>query len=290
MNLYYVATPAAMGWMNLLRTVRDNSGIDPFPANILMTFFDFWNRKKKKSMDDFLGNLIDPSEIRLFLDSGAYGASTHNVIIDVNEYAQFIKDNEHWLNVYANLDVKHSWQLTADNQKALEDAGLTPLPVFHGGEPDKVKQDLIDNYEYICIGGIVGGKSSSIDLLPALKEFSKEVLRKKKRTHLFGVGSFEVLRQAYFYSSDLTSFSAAPRYGFFPIFDEARMKIVHVKYRSAAAIKYEHLISRYGLETYSFSIKKPRGYLGQVNRALQYMSLFRMSQWLNAMWKQKGYN
>lgn len=284
MIIYHVVMPT-LGWVKHLRTVKDESGIDVFPVNFLISYLEL--RKRRKPLAKIFENILASSEVNLFVDSGAYGAGTKNIEIPIDKYIEYVKENRQWIKYYANLDVKYSWQKTADNQKEMEDAGLAPLPVFHGGEPDTVKQDLLDNYEYICVGGIAGTQKSR-KVLPALRELSKEALRMNCRIHLFGMGGFKVLRRAYYYSSDSTNF-VGRRYGEFPYFDDAALKIINVPYRTAATIRYEHLISRYGLPTHTFSNPQPRGFVIQITQALEYMSLFRMNQWLNALWRQKGY-
>ena len=79
--------------------------------------------------------------VDVFLDSGAFSAWTRGVEIDIQKYIEFIKQNQDVITVYANLDVispgrfsmgtKESAELTLRNQKIMEQAGLSPLPVFH---------------------------------------------------------------------------------------------------------------------------------------------------------------
>ena len=91
----------------------------------------------------------------LFIDSGAYSASTQNVEINIKEYIKFIKKYEKYIDVYANLDVIGDPEATYKNQKIMEKAGLKPLPCFHYGEDWSWLEKYIKEYSYIALGGMV---------------------------------------------------------------------------------------------------------------------------------------
>ncbi|MCK4499609.1 hypothetical protein KAU11_03880, partial [Candidatus Babeliales bacterium] len=71
------------------------------------------------------------------------------------EYIKFIKENQHKIDFYPNLDVINNPQATYDNQKYLEKHGIKPAPVFHLGCDVSWLQRYIDEgYDYIALGGI----------------------------------------------------------------------------------------------------------------------------------------
>jgi len=98
---------------------------------------------------------------RLFLDSGAFSALTQNTAIDIDEYIEYIKNNERFITVYANLDVIGSAEETYRNQKKMEESGLSPLPVFHLQDNIKYLHTYMNAYNYICVGGMAKGYSAS---------------------------------------------------------------------------------------------------------------------------------
>ena len=70
-------------------------------------------------------------KVNVFLDSGGYTARKKGVKINLDDYIQYIKTNKDWITAYANFD-ESNLEDTLKNQKRMEEAGLQPLPVFHG--------------------------------------------------------------------------------------------------------------------------------------------------------------
>lgn len=151
----------------------------------------------------------------VFLDSGAYSAWTHKTTLDVHEYAQFVAKNLPYIRQYANLDVKGSVEKTIENQKALEEHGLTPLPVFHVNTKRwDVLEEYISKYEYIALGAIAGEKAGR----KPLEQLLNEVFRRVKRNpmtkfHGFGLTQQWCLEEYPFFSVDSTSWLAPIQYG-----------------------------------------------------------------------------
>ena len=161
-------------------------------------------------------------KIDLFLDSGAYSAKTQGVEIDMEEYIQFIHDNKECIEIYANLDVIGDAKKTFQNQKIMERAGLQPLPVFHAGEDVKYLLKYIEEYDYICLGGMVGSSTSalkySLDDNFALTCDSDGM--PKVKVHGFGLTSLPLILRYPWYSVDSTSWVLTGRMGsiFVPVY------------------------------------------------------------------------
>lgn len=109
-----------------------------------------------------MAGLLGPLEPAppLFADSGAFSAHTLGAAITIGEYATWLEKWAALFPLYASLDVLDDWRASARNQKALERRGLTPIPVFHGGEPWKVLEAMIERYEYVALGGMAAGSVS----------------------------------------------------------------------------------------------------------------------------------
>jgi len=155
------------------------------------------------------------NKVDLFLDSGAFSAKSQGVKINIQEYISFIKENETYIDVYANLDVIGNPKATFNNQKRMERAGLHPLPVFHFGEDEELYlKPLIEKYDYIAIGGMV----KSGDLMSFLDRiFSKYICDKKGmpkvKIHGFGLTSLKLIMRYPWYSVDSTSWVVTGRMG-----------------------------------------------------------------------------
>lgn len=201
------------------------------------------------------------NKVHLFLDSGAFSAWTSNVQINIQEYIQFIKDNEERIDVYANLDVigiggkqpnELTAKLTLKNQRIMEKAGLIPLPCFHYGEPLEYLDYYIEHYDYLALG--VAGNSGK-KIMPWLNEcFLNHICNDKGipkiKIHGFAVTSLRVMLRYPFWSVDSTSWVVTGRMGsiFIPrykagkwVYDESSWKIMVSNRSPGMKIKDKHI-------------------------------------------------
>jgi len=152
----------------------------------------------------------------LFMDCGAYSAWTRGQVIDIHDYAKFIKKNLDYIDIYPNLDVKGDTDKTQENLKIMEDIyGLKPLPVYHlNTERWEILEDYIEKYDYIAVGAIAGEKSSKSALRNRLNRMF-QMAKKDPLTkfHGFGLTSAQILTKYPFYSVDSTSWLSANKYG-----------------------------------------------------------------------------
>lgn len=173
--------------------------------------------------------------IRIFLDSGAYSLYHHSfkkaggnkdynhVETDefwkyVDSYAEYVKENEHLVDVYVNVDVIFNPEATWRVQKYLEDTHkLKPLPVFHFGEDIKWFKKYLDNHEYIGISGV--GKETPLSTYVhfAHNIFDLVCFGKKRlprwRIHGFAMTSPDLLFRYPWYSIDSTSWVQFSKFG-----------------------------------------------------------------------------
>jgi hypothetical protein len=151
----------------------------------------------------------------VFLDSGAFSASRKGEPIKVDDYIQFIKENEESFDIYANLDVIGDWKATWANQIKMEKAGLSPLPVHHLEDPDECLNWCLE-YDYFALGGVAGGLGKQDRERFFDKCWGKIVDENgypKSKVHGFGVASPELIKKYPWYSIDTSSWVAYGRYG-----------------------------------------------------------------------------
>jgi hypothetical protein len=178
------------------------------------------------------------NKVDLFLDSGAFSAWSQGHEINIQEYIAFIKENGSCINVYSNLDVIGNPTETWKNQMVMEQAGLSPLPVFHYGEDKKwLKRIINKGYAYISLGGMV--PISTKDLVPWLDSLWGDYLTDSSgmpicKVHGFGMTSYSLMLRYPWYSVDSTSWVVTGRMGgiYVPhyrngewIYDENSLKI-----------------------------------------------------------------
>lgn len=170
---------------------------------------------------------MNNKKISLFLDSGAFSAWSKNVKIDIQNYIDFIKQNEQNIDHYSVLDSIGDPIKTLENQNIMEEAGLHPIPCFHYGEDIKYLQYYIDNYDYISLGGMVPISSKELIIwLDSL--FSKFICDvkglPKTKVHGFGMTSLNLMFRYPWFSVDSTSWVLTGRFGsvFVPKFKDER--------------------------------------------------------------------
>lgn len=141
----------------------------------------------------------------------------------LDDYATFIKKYKRGIDVYANLDVIGSPELSWRNLKLLENKhGLRPMPVIHVGHDIKwLKRMLKDGYKYIGLGG-VAKSVNALNTNMYLDTFFREVCRTSDysplaKIHGFGLTSFSKILRYPFYSVDSTVFIALAAYGMISI-------------------------------------------------------------------------
>lgn len=171
-------------------------------------------------------NCIREANKRVFLDSGAFSAHTLGVSIDLLEYCDYIKKNADIIRMEDGdlmasvLDGVGDPLKTYQNQIAMEENGVRPLPCFHYGEDERYLEYYIANYSYITIGGMVG--KSSKDLNNWLDRiWSRYMLdgsgTPKTKVHAFGVTSVSLMEQYPWHSCDSSTWVQARSFG--DIFD-----------------------------------------------------------------------
>lgn len=155
-------------------------------------------------------------KVDLFLDSGAFSAWTRGITINLQEYIDFIKTNNEYLEHYAVLDVIGDPEATYRNQKEMESQGLKPIPCFHYGEDFKWLEFYINNYKYIALGGLVGRPKA--ELTEHLDKSWEIICNTPKsipkcKIHGFGITSIQFLLRYPWYSVDSTSWVLVGRTG-----------------------------------------------------------------------------
>lgn len=174
-------------------------------------------------LDKTIPKYFSPPYPEFFLDSGAWSAFTQGATIDIDEYIAFVKRFKHWFSCYVNLDDMLNPSITRRNQKYIEDTGLSPLPVFHTGEPWHYLEDYVERYPYVCLGKIIPYTGSPKKIVPWIVKCF-QIAREAGNTvyHGLGVTNWLLLKSFPWYSVDSSSWAVGFRYGRVPVFDLRR--------------------------------------------------------------------
>lgn len=135
----------------------------------------------------------------------------------VDRYATFVKENHRHFDFYVNVDVIDSPEKSDEVQSYLENKHkLNPMPVYHYGEPLNVLKKMMDNYEYIGIGGLGQGITKKKFMAHFKKAIPLLTDRKGlpiRKLHGFAMTSVDVMRAFPWYSVDSSSWVQYSQYG-----------------------------------------------------------------------------
>lgn len=151
----------------------------------------------------------------IFLDSGAFSVQRSGASIDLDEYMNAVEVLQP--TAYAALDVIGDPLGTEANLKRMVDAGMKPVPVFTYGAPWLDFADLINDFDYVAMGGLVG-RSKTIVIEHFARAFNVMYTRGKigpppVRLHAFGVSWRDLLLGYPVYSCDTASVIKSAAYG-----------------------------------------------------------------------------
>jgi hypothetical protein len=200
---------------------------------------------KTSDLDTLFERYFKGEYPEVFADSGGFSAATQGAVINLREYAEWIKRWAHLFTTYANLDVIGDPVATLANQSRLEDLGLHPLPVFHTGEDWKYLDRYIERYPYIALGGMVPYMRFPAKIMPWTIQAFKRA-QGRAVFHGFGATAWKIVRDLPWYSVDSSSWGQGFRFGQVPLFNEQRGGFIKVNlgdpktvYRHAALIRKE---------------------------------------------------
>lgn len=159
---------------------------------------------------------------KVFLDSGAFSAFTLGTEIDMDAYCDYIKRNLDIIRVEdgalmaAVLDGIGDPLKTYQNQLAMEERGVRPMPCFHAGEDERYLDWYVANYDYISLGGMVGTSTKQLCIwLDRMwdKHLTDGSGRAKIKVHGFGVTAVPVMERYPWHSCDSSSWIQSAAFG-----------------------------------------------------------------------------
>lgn len=174
----------------------------------------------------------DNIELEVFMDSGApslynqFSKTRKAEYISYSQseeflrykeaYIEYMRRNEGRIPYYSNLDIIRNAELTWENQKELENAGLNPMPIFHLSNDEKYLRYYAKYYDTIGIGGITPNKPK--DLFAPLDRIFNDYLTDSKgfpvcRVHGFGCTSVSLMVRYPWISVDSSSCRKLAGYG-----------------------------------------------------------------------------
>lgn len=239
--------------------------------------------------DTWLPEMFGDKPPELFFDSGAYSADIaakkgKDIHIDIEEYADWLHKWKRYCMSYATLDVIADWRGTIANTQKLQDLGLNPLPVFTGGSPPELLDDLISEYAYISVGGLVGTYGRGREMMRNLR-FIHNRADGEIGIHGFGAVDAEMQRSFRWYSADSTTWLNGHRYGKIRLFDHTRGGITDAKARNPKAWgKHAIALRSIGVDWRNFAYQDTYAPAKEATTKLAIIAYKTLEQYIRDIW------
>lgn len=91
---------------------------------------------------------------KVILDSGAYTAHKKGIVINIDEYASFVKKHSSEFAGCFNLDSIGNAKVSYENWIHLKEKGADTIPVYHIGTDEKYLVKYLEQTDYIGLGAI----------------------------------------------------------------------------------------------------------------------------------------
>jgi len=150
----------------------------------------------------------------VMLDSGAYGVETGTQIVTKEAYGLWLElylTKYPQIKHYVNLDDLSNPHKSIENLAYFESCGLSPIPVYHYGEPTEFLTNMCKKHEYVGLGGMAVGTMPPKNL-KIFWEWAHETYPDVK-FHLFGATSMQTIVKYQPYSMDSSSWTVGGRFG-----------------------------------------------------------------------------
>jgi hypothetical protein len=210
---------------------------------------------KKLDFERFISSLA-PLKVGIFIDSGAFSAFSQGSQIVLSEYAEYLRGCVPFVSHYANLDVIGDPEGTLENQRRLEDEGLSPIPVFHVGENFRYLERYCEEYDYVALGGMVPHLRFKSRLMSWLVKCFRTAEASPRRPgfHGFGCTNWDIVKTFPWRSVDSSSWGSGFRFGFVCVFDPRRGTWHQIDLGDPTGCKsQDRLIRSYGFSWLDFA-------------------------------------
>lgn len=179
------------------------------------------------------------SNLKVFIDSGAFSAWTKGKVIDIDEYISFLNSISKYITVAASVDVipgaprssevpsreeilksgEDTWKNFLYMRERLDEPSKL-LFTYHYGEPEEYLiraleyKDEKGKIDYLAFGGLVGKASANIEsFLTRCFKLIESSSNPNVKTHAFGMTKTSVMKKFHLTSVDSTSIVLASALG-----------------------------------------------------------------------------
>lgn len=197
-----------------------------------------------------------PVGVDIIVDSGAFTVHSSGKTIDVHAYVEYLNRERGRFDAAFGLDVIGDAAASMRNYAIMADglhADVAMIPVWHQGSPISVLESLMEQWDYIAVGGLVSngpGKSRNVSAMRAAIAAHKLARDHGVRLHGLGVTGNEQLRLPWF-SVDSSSWTIPQRR---PVVYLAQPngRLKSYTRGTTATIEQRQLLHAYGLDALRF--------------------------------------
>lgn len=207
------------------RPMENGGGYDPLIVKhhpfILESFF--YADADTERLIPYYGDFLLDSGAYTFMQSGKYHQSWDEY---VERYADFINRNK--VEKYFELDIDSvvGYDRVKEIRRRLERlTNRQSIPVWHNNRGKDEFVRCAQEYPYVAIGGLVGGKSEyGRQYWKYFPWFIQTAHKNKAKIHALGFTSLDGIRQYHFDSVDSTAWTTGNRFGHLYFFDGKTMQ------------------------------------------------------------------
>ena len=149
---------------------------------------------------------------RIFLDSGAFTVWQSDGKIDIDSYADFLKEYGDYIRYAITLDVIGEPVGTLKNWDYLVNKkGVDVVPVYHANSPDEYLDIYCEKADLVCYGGVAGKTIGWKELVLSFERLFQ--LKPNHKFHALGGNNLRVINRFPFFSCDALTWRNGSRFG-----------------------------------------------------------------------------
>lgn len=201
----------------------------------------------------------------LIVDSGAFTAASAGKVIDLNEYAEFLREHQSRISHAVTLDVIGDWRATAKNHDLMQARlpDMDVVPTWHIGSPEHELRRLCRDFNYVAIGGAVPYAKYPKILMKHLIRVHQIAREADTRLHGLGITGKTAMMRLPWHSVDSSAWTRGHRYGGIDLTD-ARGQMQSVTFGTKLSMKHRQLVRAYDgdpdlIETPGFNLRSSVG-------------------------------
>ena len=207
-----------LNWLLESQPAKDFKPRNPYrkgdikiPIHMLASYA-YWGKRDMVDVKKKL-EILTGARAYIIADSGAFSITRIGKAFSLEEYAEWGLKYQGVIDRFINLDVIYDAKLSQRNWERLKKRGLKTIPVFHVGSDLAILNELANEHDLICLGGVAGQKKG-VETYGYWYKKCFETVGDRAKLHALGISSNEFCYRFPFDSFDSSSVSTMARHNF----------------------------------------------------------------------------